>query len=121
MIILVKLIALLILVMGGLYLVNPSIMKKYVSFWAKGSRIRLGAILSFIIGIIFLMAAPRCRVSMVVTIMGIISVLKGVVLSASGVERAKAMLNKWQNKSQGTVRFFGLLAIAIGVLLLRSV
>ena len=121
MLILIKLIAFLMLVMGGLFLINPNTMKKYASFWSKGSRIRLGAIVSLVFGIIFLTSASQCRVSMVMTIMGIMSLIKGVYLLTSGIEKAKAMINKWQDKPQGAIRLMSLLMIGIGILLLWAI
>jgi len=121
MLILVKLFALLILVIGGLFLINPNIMKKYVSFWAQGSRIRVGAIVSFIFGVIFLTSASQCRVGLVLTIMAVLSLAKGVFLLVSGVEKAKAMINKWQDKPKGTIRLLALVEIGIGILLLWAI
>ena len=77
---LIKLLAFVILAMGGLFLINPDILKKYVVFWGKGSRIRIGAVISLIFGIIFLMSVSQCRVGLVLTIMGIISLIKGIFL-----------------------------------------
>lgn len=121
MLILIKLIAFLILVMGGLFLINPDTMKKYVSFWGKGSRMRVGAVISLIFGVIFLTSASQCRVNVVITIMGLISLIKGIFLIVSGPEKIKAMINKWQNKPQGTVRLLALVEIGIGILLLWAI
>ncbi len=121
MLILIKLMAFLFLVIGGLFLVNPKIMKNYISFWNKDSRIRVGAIINLIFGIVFLMSASQCRVGLVMTIMGIISLIKGIFLLVSGAEKAKAMINKWQNKPQGVIRLISLLAIGMGILLLWAI
>jgi len=117
-----RLVGLLILVSGVIFFINPKAMKKYVGFWTHGSRIStIGAPLNLIFGILLLIAASGCRVSLVITIMGIISLIKGIVLFASGTEKAKAMISKWGDKPEGTVRLLSLLMLGLGVFFLWSI
>ena len=121
MLIIAKLIALSILVIGAIFLVNPKAMKNYVGFWVQGSRMRKGGVVNLVIGIVLLMAASQCRVPIVLTLMGIMSLVKGVFLFSVGSEKAKAMAGKWRDKPQGKVRLLALLPIGLGLLLFWSI
>ena len=121
MLIIARLIALLMLAAGVIFLANPKAMKSYVDFWLQGSRMRKGGVVNLIIGIVLLIAAPQCNVPIVITLMGIVSLIKGVALFTFGLEKAKAMAVKWRDKPQGRVRLFALLPIGLGLLLLWSI
>jgi uncharacterized protein YjeT (DUF2065 family) len=122
MLIIPRLIGLLMLVAGVVFFIDPKTMKRYMAFWTQGSRIStIGAPLNLIFGILLLIAASQCRVSLVITIMGILSLIKGIVLFVSGPEKAKAMINKWGDKPEGLVRLLSLLVLGMGVLFLWSI
>ncbi|MBU4313109.1 MAG: hypothetical protein KJ706_10405 [Candidatus Omnitrophica bacterium] len=95
-------------------------MKDYVAFWKQGKRLLVGGIVNILLGILFLKVASQCRIPGVITAMGIISLIKGIALVIRGPEKAKAMLDYWANKSPKAMRLFAILAIAIGLLMLRS-
>ena len=121
MLIIAKLIALLMLAAGAIFLANPKAMKSYVDFWLQGSRMRNGGVVNLIIGIVLLIVAPQCRVHIVITLIGLLSLIKGIVLFKFGLEKAKAVASKWRDKPQGQVRLFALLPIGLGLLLLWSI
>ncbi len=121
MIILVKLISVIILVEGIVFLLSPKAMKKWVNFWAKEKRLYIGAALALLFGIIFLSIASQCKLPMVLTIMGVMSLIKGIVIFALGPEKMKARLDWWSARPAGTARIIGIIAIAIGALLLYSI
>lgn len=120
MVILVKLFGIVIVVFGVIYLLNPNIMKQYVAFWKQAKRIFIGAVLSLLIGIIFLLAAPQCRLPWFVAAFGILGLIKGIVLFAIGQEKAIAMINWWAGRSVTFLRIHALIALALGALLIYS-
>jgi len=121
LLILVRLLALAILVIGVLFLINPKMMNSYAAFWKKDKRLRLGSVINLIFGIIFLMAASQCRVPVVMIIMGIMSLVKAVMLFVLGLEKVKAMITKWESKPAGKVRAFAVIPILIGILLIWAI
>lgn len=121
MLIVAKLIAFLMMAAGVMFLVNPKAMKSYVDFWLQGSRMRKGGLVNLIIGIALLIAAPQCKVPIVITLMGLISLIKGIALFTFGLEKVKAATIKWRDKPHGQVRLFALLPIGLGFLLLWSI
>jgi uncharacterized protein YjeT (DUF2065 family) len=120
MILLIKLLGIVILVLGVIYLINPDTMKQYAAFWTKGKRMYSGAALSTLIGIMLLLAATQCAVSWVIALFGIITIVKGIVLFVLGPEKAKTRLNRLVEKPVAVLRVFAILAIVIGALLIYA-
>ena len=100
---------------------KPAIMKQYAEFWKKGKRIYAGAGLSALIGVIFLAAASQCAVAWVIKIFGILALAKGIALFALKPEKSIAMIDWWMGRPPELMRFMGIVAIAIGALLIYAV
>lgn len=120
MLILVRLFGLLILGLGIVFVVNPKAMKAYIAFWGPGKRIRMGGILALLIGVVFLLAAAQARLNIVITIFGILSLIKGILLFILGPEKAKSMMNWWAQKSDSFIRLYALFALVMGMLIIYS-
>ena len=120
MAILVKLLGIVIMAFGVIYLISPDVTKKYMTFWTKGKRIYAGGSLSFLIGIILLLAASQCRVAWYVALIGIVSLIKGIALVALGPEKCSAKIDWWTAKPPAVLRLLGLFALALGALLIYS-
>ena len=121
MLILVKLIGILFVGLGVIFLLNPKSMKQYVAFVLKGKRIYLCGMLRILIGVIFLLAASQCRLSGVIIILGILTLIKGLMVFVLGPEKIKSILNWWAKKSDSVIRLLSIIAIAIGALIIYSV
>ena len=120
MVILVKLLAIVVMVFGVIYLLKPNIIKPYMAFWTIGKRIYMGAILSLVIGIILLLAASQCAVTWFIAAFGILGIIKGIVLFVLGPEKTISMLKWWEEKPVAFLRLHALVAIIIGALLIYS-
>jgi uncharacterized protein YjeT (DUF2065 family) len=120
MILLIKLLGIVILVLGVIYLIYPDTMKQYAAFWTKGKRIYSGAALSTLIGIIMLLNATQCAVSWIIALFGIISIVKGIVLFVLGPEKAKTRLNRLVEKPVATLRALAVLVMIVGILLIYA-
>jgi len=121
MLILVRLLALAMMVIGVLFLIKPKMMNSYAAFWKKDKRLYIGGVINLIFGIIFLMSASQCKAPLVMIVMGLMSLVKGIMLFVIGPEKAKAMISKWENKPVGAIRAFAVLPILIGVLLMWAI
>lgn len=117
---LVKLVGIIIVVMGAIFLVKPATYKKYINFWMKGNRLYPGGILSLLFGIIFLRAASNCALSWFVFLVGILSLTKGILAFALGPKKIKPFLEQMENKPDSTLRVLAVLALAIGILLIYA-
>jgi len=120
MVILVKLLGIIIVVFGVIYLLNPKMMKPYMAFWKKGKRLYMGAALSLLIGIIFLLAASQCRWRGFIVAFGILSVAKGIWLFVISQEKAISILDWWAKRPIAFLRVHALFALVVGALLIYS-
>ena len=120
MVALVKLLGIVIVVFGVAFFVNPNIIKQYMAFWKTGKRLYLGGALALLIGIVFLLAASQCRWTGLVTVFGILSLIKAVCLFVFGQEKLVAFMDWWAKRSITFFRVYALFAIALGVLLIYS-
>ena len=120
MIILVRLLGISIVGLGIIFMIDPKTMKAYISFWEPLKRIRSGAILSLVIGVIFLLSASQGRLAAVINIFGILAIIKGAFLLAAGQQKVKSLLGFWKEKSDKFVRFYSLVVLAFGMLLIYS-
>jgi len=119
--VLVKLIGLIIVVMGAVILLNPVAMRWLIDFWKEGKRIYLVGLLRLLIGIILLLAASQCKLPGVVTTLGILILLGGLLIFLLGLEKVRSMLDWWSKKPPAALRLMGSIALAIGLLLFYSV
>ena len=120
MLIFVKLFGVVITCMGIIFLINPKAFKQYISFWKQEKRLRIGGVLAIPFGIIFLIAAPQCRLTGLITVLGIWSIIKGVLLLTLGQKKIYAYLDWWLNKPILATPFLGLIALVFGVLIIYA-
>ena len=95
-------------------------MRKLSDFFGKGKRIYLAGIIRLALGIIFLLAASTCRWSKVVAVIGILTLLGGILIFVLGPKRINAMIAWFNQKSPVVLRLMSILVIAIGILIISS-
>lgn len=116
----VKLFGRIILIFGIVILVKPQILRAYLLFWRQDKWLKIGGIISMLFGIIFLIAAPQCLLVWLIAILGIWSIIKGLLLLVINKEKIFTYIDWWQNKSLLTLRLLGLFIIAFGLLIIYS-
>ena len=121
MIALVKLIGIVMVILGAIYLVRPAMMKHVMRFWTKGKRPYLGGVINLIIGIIFLSVASQCVLPWFLGLVGIISIVKGVVILILGPKKVINYIKQLDKGSARTLRIMAILVLAIGILILYAV
>jgi hypothetical protein len=121
MLILVKIIGIIIAAIGLAVLLSPKVMKQIIDFWKKGMKPYLAGIIRIAIGLVFLSAAKESRLPIVITVLGILVIIKGVLLFILGLERIRKILDWWDKQPALLMRFLGLLALGVGLLILYSV
>ncbi|KPK38997.1 MAG: hypothetical protein AMJ78_09145 [Omnitrophica WOR_2 bacterium SM23_29] len=121
MLILVKLIGIVIVAMGIIFLLNPEAMKRVINYWGQGKRLYLVGILRLLIGVVLLLSASQCRLVGAIVTLGILVLLGGIIIFALGLEKVKSILDWWDKKPLSVLRLLALIALAIGALLLYSV
>jgi len=121
MLILVKLIGIITVGMGIIFLLSPKTMRQFMLLWEKGKRLYIGCILRILIGIIFLLAASQCRLVGVIVTLGILLIISGSIIFILGLDRVKTMLKWWYGRSLLVLRLIALIPIAVGVVILYSI
>ena len=121
MLILVKLVGMIAVAMGIVFLLSPKRMRQFMVFCEKGRRPYMMGTVRILVGIVFLLAAPQSRVVWVIVTIGILALLGGITIFIIGLERFKSMLRWWQGRPLLFLRLIALLAIGFGMLILYSV
>lgn len=117
---LVKLVGIILVAIGIVFLLSPKRMRQWMVFCEKGVRPYMMGALRILVGILFLLAAPQSRVVWVIVTIGVLALLGGITIFILGLERIKSMLRWSQGRSLLVLSLIALLAIAIGVLILYS-
>jgi len=113
---LVRLLGAVIVIMGFIFGIKPEVFQKYVKFWNSRKRIVTGGVISLLFGIIFLLAAFKCRGPVVITIFGIWAIIKGIILFVINEKKLNAYLEWWLEKPLSAMRIMGIILLALGIL-----
>jgi len=119
--VLVKLVGIIVVAIGIVFLLSPNRMRQWMVFCEKGVRPYIMGTLRILVGIVFLLAAPQSRLVWIIVTIGILALIGGITFFILGLERVKSMLRWWQGRSLPVLRLIALLAIAFGMLILYSV
>ncbi|MFA5293169.1 MAG: DUF2065 family protein [Phycisphaerae bacterium] len=114
-----KIVAILLVVDAIVILFRPDFVKKYAALVAEGAKIYLAAIIKTVLGVIFLFGADKCTYPWVIITFGILA-LVGAVFIVAVPQKSRAMAAWAASKSTFTLRFFGLIYLLIGALLVYS-
>lgn len=116
----IKVIGVLIILMGVLYMIKPNVMKSLMQFFKKGSRIYAAGIARLALAVVFLLAAGECRLKWVIAGFGIIFLLSGLLVFMLGAKRLGPMM-EWFGKQPGLIlRILAGIVLAIGAIITYS-
>ena len=68
----IKIVGIIIVLIGILFLLKPDVMKKLMGFMKKGRRIYLAGLLRFTLSVIFLLGASECNYKWIIAAFGIL-------------------------------------------------
>jgi uncharacterized protein YjeT (DUF2065 family) len=119
-VILSKLIAVYIAVMGIIFFFNPRALTPYTAFWGGRKRLYIIGGSRILMGLVVLAAAAQCRLKALAAAIGIFLILAGIPYFMIKLDKQKAMVSRWQNRPAIFVRVLGFLILAIGILLWYS-
>lgn len=116
----IKIIGVLIILLGLLYIVKPQIMKSLLEFFKQGSRIYIAGLLRLVLAAVFLISATECRIQWVIIALGILMMLGGLLVFVLGPKKISPILEWWQRQSMMLLRVLALIALAIGALIIYA-
>ncbi len=118
--IVVKIVGIVVVFIGIVYLLKPGVLKSFIGFFKKGKRIYFVALIRFVLAVIFLLAANQCKIPWVIIVFGILFMISGLLIFILRAERLKSILDWWQRQSSLLLRFMGLIALAVGAAIIYS-
>jgi hypothetical protein len=120
MILLVKVMGIFAASMGLMIIINPEVTKGVIAYWQRGTNIYAVGLLRVILGVVFLLSVPHARNWEAIFGLGVILLLSALLLFALGLGKAKEILDWWGKRPHYFLRLMGILACAIGVLIIYS-
>ena len=116
----IKIIGIVFILVGILYLFKPKVAKSMMGFFKKGIRMYFAGLLRFALGVVFLLAARECERTWIIIGFGIIFLLSGLLIFLIGLKRLKSILEWWQEKSDMLIRIIAVIPIIIGGVIIYS-
>ena len=116
----IKIVGIIIVLIGILFLLKPDVMKKIMGFMKKGRRIYLAGLLRFALSVIFLLGASECNYKWIIAAFGIIFLLSGLLIVAIGPEKIRRMLDWYQDQPALIFRVIAGIVLACGAVIVYS-
>ena len=110
----ISVIGALIVLEGVVFLIKPQLLKPLLKFFAKGKNIYIPAVLRVIFGVVFIYFAQNLRVWWMILIIGILLCAAGVAMFMVKIDKLKAMLGWWEQRSLITLRLMAVVAMIVG-------
>ena len=118
--IVVKIVGIVVVFIGIVYLLKPGVLKSFIGFFKKGKRIYFVGLIRFVLAVIFLLAANQCKIPWVIIVFGILFMISGLLIFILRAERLKSILDWWQRQSSLLLRLMALITLAVGAAIIYS-
>lgn len=105
---------LLIIALGALGLGSPPRLIDFVSRWQSRRGLYVVSGIRIIFGVVLLLAASDSRAPNLLRVLGVVSLVSGVVTPFFGVDRFGALLGWWSRRPQVFVRLWCVVVVLIG-------
>ena len=111
----IKIFGIMFITLAVWFFIDTKMPLKISSIFIKGSRIYIAAAFRILLGIVFLLAANYCSKPWIIDIIGIIMLISGISIFAMGLEKARSILQWFQNRPAGFLRLPSVILFIIGV------
>ncbi|NQT23587.1 MAG: hypothetical protein HQ579_09165 [Candidatus Omnitrophica bacterium] len=108
-------------ILGTLSIFTTAFIRKNFFNKLKKMDFKKWSVAAIIVGVLFLMAAPVSRARLFITILGILSLIKGFYLLLGPKEKVKKMMDWWLKAEDKMYKVWGIVVLIIGVLVLISI
>lgn len=116
----VKIVGIVFVFVGVVYLIKPNVMKNIMEFFKQGKRLYFAGLIRFTLAIVFLLAARECDITWVIATFGVLFIISGLLIFVLGLERLKSMIDWWQKQSFLLLRVIALITLALGAVIVYS-
>ncbi len=110
----IRLVGLICVAVGILYMLRPDVPKRLMEFFKKGSRMYLAGMIRFALAVVFLVGAEHCRRKWVIVGFGIVFLISGLLVFMLGAKRLRVMIDWLQRRPALLHRCLGLVAGVVG-------
>ena len=105
---------------AAVIIIRPGVYRKFIKFFTYGRMPYVPAAIAIVIGILFLIFARDCRQPWIIIVFGLIAATKGVWIFLMKPQSLKDMSSWLGERSDTTLRLLGILALAVGTLILYA-
>ncbi|MGB2807676.1 MAG: hypothetical protein WBC22_08045 [Sedimentisphaerales bacterium] len=116
----IQVIGIVIVAIGVVYILKPSVMKRLFEFFKKGNRLYLAAPIRLALGVVFLMGARECKQFWVIFALGILLLISGILVLVLGPKKLVPIIEWFQGQSEILQRVIALIVLAVGVVIIIS-
>lgn len=116
----IKIIGIVIVAIGIVYILKPSVMKRIFEFLKKGNRLYVAAPIRLALAVVFLIGARECRQFWVIFVLGILLLISGILVLLLGPKKLVPMIEWFQGQSEILQRVVALIVLAMGVIIIIS-
>ena len=116
----IKIIGLLFIVMGIVYMAKPDVIRKMITFFRVGNRFYLIGLIRLVLAVVFLAAARECNIAWLIFAFGILFLASGLTVFLMGRRRVNACIEWWLGKPAWLLRLLSVVVLAIGGLILYA-
>jgi hypothetical protein len=118
MALIVLLFGLLAAAIGVAGLVQPRCIVAIAQLWQGSTRFWIAILVRLVLGIVFLVVAPACRLPLLVQVIGAISIVAAVVILVLGQRRLDEFIEWWLTRPPAVIRCSAAFALAFGLLMI---
>ena len=119
-VIVIKILGLVIVAIGIVYIIKPSVMNRIIEFFKKGKRLYIAAPLRLALAVVFLLGARECRYFWVIFALGILFLITGILVLVLGPKKLTPMLEWWLKQPTLLLRLIALITVVFGVIIIIS-
>lgn len=101
-------------------MLRPAAFRGWLAFFTQGSRLYAALLFRIVAGVALVAGAAGTRMPRTVFWLGVLFVVAGISGFFMGVGRLRAMANWWSQRSNGVVRGWALMAVALGAVLVYA-
>jgi len=105
---------------GALGLILPSRLIGVVRYFQTPIGFYFAAGIRVLLGVALLFAAEASRATSLISVVGIIVIIAGVVMPLIGIERFRRLLDSWSEMGTAFIRGWAALALLFGLLLIYA-
>ena len=118
--IVIKVLGIVFVCMGIVYILKPEIIKNLMLFFRKGKRLYVAGLVRFALAIVFLLGARECDITWLITAFGIIFLISGLLVFTLGLEKLKAIIDWYQTQPILLLRVIALIVLVVGALIIYA-